>query len=239
MIEQETIFGGLKQLISKKKIVSISGCSGTGKTTLALQLVGNFLTQKKPYNDSCIWIQASELFPKRRFDKIFNSFPEKLGYLKDNIFISPSKSICESYYKQAKIIKNIINDGNYLPPNLKFLVIDNISHHLRYEISKFDEIKCKLSFLNDFFNSNLLPLLLLSMREEIVLILIHEVSFNINLGENVPFFSKLYNRIDSTFIKLTKDFATQDNTMNVFFNRNKWIFKYRIEDKGLIWLNKL
>ena len=239
MIEQDTIFKGLKQLISRKKIVSISGCSGTGKTTLALQLVGNFLTQNKPYNDSCIWIQASEHFPKRRFNKIFTSLPEKSYYLKENIFITPRKSICETYYKQAKIIKNIINDGNYIPPNLKYIVIDNISHHLRYEISKFDDIKSIISILNEFFNSNLLPLILFCQRESIILILIHEVSFDINSAKNKPFYNKLYNRIDSLIITLTKNFAIQDNAINVFFNGNKWVLKYRIEDKGIIWLNKL
>lgn len=239
MIEQETIFRGLEQLISVKKIVSIAGSSGTGKTTFALQLIGNLLTQYRHFNYSCIWIQASEIFPNRRFNKIFEFFPEKLCYLKEHIFITPKKSICKNYHTQRRTIENIVNRSMILPPDLKFIVIDNISHHLRYQIFKVDDLYRKISILNDFFNSFLLPLILLCMKENIVLILIHEVSYDINLAKKVPFFYKLYERIDSIIIRLTQYFKTNDKKMDVVFNGNRWVFKYRLEDKGLVWLNKL
>ncbi|MFX1337758.1 MAG: AAA family ATPase [Promethearchaeota archaeon] len=237
MIEQEAIFRGLEQLISLKKIVSVAGSSGTGKTTLALQLVGNLITQYRPYKNSCIWIQASEIFPNRRLNKIFEFFPEKLYYLKEHMFITPKKRICKNYHSQTKIIENIVNGGMMLPPGLKFVVIDNISHHLRYQIFKADDINRKISILNDFFNSYLLPLILLCMREDIILILIHEVSYDLNLAEKVPFLYKLYERIDSLIISLTRYFITNDKKMSVVFNGIRWIFKYRLEDEGFFWLD--
>ena len=239
MIDQETIFRGLEQLISLKKIVSIAGSSGTGKTTLALQLVGNLMTQYKPYTNSCIWIQASEVFPNKRFNKIFEFFPEKLYYLNEHIFITPKKSMCKNYSGQSRIIENIVNESMILPPGLKFIVIDNISHHLRYQIYKAADINQKISILNDYFNSYLLPLILLCMREDIVLILIHEISYDINLTENVPFFYKLYNRIDFIVIRLKKQLNPNEKRMDVFFNDTRWIFKYQLEDLGLVWLNNL
>ena len=69
-----------------QRIISISGKSGSGKTTLALQLIGTILTDEDPQK-TAIWIQSSELFPKKRLISLYNEFPSKVEYLLKNIFV--------------------------------------------------------------------------------------------------------------------------------------------------------
>jgi len=128
-------FEGIQKLLSFHNILSISGESGTGKTTLALQLVGTFLTHKEPYSESCIWIQASELFSLKRLNQLFEEQEEKLEYLQSNIFIIPQKNPIHTYEQQSSIIQNIIKSPVNIPPSAKYIVIDNISHHLRYKLT--------------------------------------------------------------------------------------------------------
>ena len=52
-------------------------------------------------------------------------------------------------------------------------------------------------------------------RENISLLLIHESSFNPNLNQNKPFFYKLYDRIKSIDINLTRDLVTREKIMNI------------------------
>ena len=80
-----------------RNVISISGKSGTGKTTLGLQLVGTILTSEKPYDSSCIWIQASEQFPKKRLVSLFKDSPGKIHYLLKNIFVYPEKKPVSNY----------------------------------------------------------------------------------------------------------------------------------------------
>ena len=229
---QEAILSLLTSGLSGKKIMSISGPAGTGKTTLALFLIGNSLSFKAPYDESCIWIQASEAFPKKRFNVMFNTSPNKLTYLNENVFIIPNKKPCDSYPELLSTIKKIISDEFITPPDLKFIVIDNISHHLRYKISLVDDIAARVTLLNDFFNSYLLPLIFLCNRENITLILIHEASFDINQGRNRPFFYKLYDRIDALKINLIKEFTK--TSIEIIIDNKSQVFKYRLVDSGII-----
>ena len=65
MVSQKSVFNGLKKLINRKSIISISGSSGTGKTSLSEFLIGNLLIENE---GCCMWIQASEAFPKKRLE---------------------------------------------------------------------------------------------------------------------------------------------------------------------------
>ena len=56
----------LLNLLKERRIISISGESGTGKTTLALQLVASALTREGLTKNQAVWVQASEQFPKKR-----------------------------------------------------------------------------------------------------------------------------------------------------------------------------
>ena len=61
-------------------LVSISGESGLGKTTLALQLVGNILTSEASFSGQCVWVQASEAFPLQRLCSLYSKDSIKLSF---------------------------------------------------------------------------------------------------------------------------------------------------------------
>jgi len=237
LITQTTVLNGFKKIFLSNKVISISGESGTGKTTLAQYLIGNLLTISKPYEDYCFWIQASEAFSKKRLIKMFKTNSEKLRYLNNSILISPSNKACSSFSEQSDLLKKISRRNYIFPPNLKFIVIDNISHHLRYEISKSNDAKAVMSKLNDFFDSELMPLIMTCQRENINLLLIHESSFNPNLNQNMPFFYKLYNRIKTIDINLTKGFTSDVKIMNIRSKDQARSLNYCLDDKGIIIVN--
>jgi len=229
---QGTIYDVLAQRLFRKSVISISGPAGTGKTTLALSLVGNFLTLKPSLNESGIWIQASEAFPKNRLKTMFANQPDILQYLNEHIFIIPSKKPCSTYVEQLSVLKHINAEEFIPPPDLKFIVIDNISHHLRYKISLLHDVKDSVGCLNDFFDNYLLPLILFCIRERVCLILIHEATFDIKRGKTRPFFYKLYDRIDALNINFRKEITQK--TIEIKLNEDFMTFQYRLVDSGIV-----
>ena len=224
----------MHKLMVRHKILNISGESGTGKTTFALQLVGNFLTHTYTFEECCIWVQASEAFPIRRLSSMFNNFPGKFSYLQKNIFITPRNATLNTYFDQSQLLVNIINEHSNLPPNLRYIVIDNISHHLRYEISKYKDIKLITSLIDDFYDSQLLPLIMFCQREGICLLLIHEVSYDPNSGKNRSFLFKLYDRLDTIKIELEYICNKRDRRARIFTQDHCQEFKYTLHDSGLV-----
>ena len=85
MTHQNLILEGIKEIFQDNTVISISGKSGTGKTSLALYLAGYYLASDIPHDGSCVWIQASELFPKKRLKTMFQN--TSLNYLINNIFV--------------------------------------------------------------------------------------------------------------------------------------------------------
>ena len=230
MLQEVDLINGIRKLLSHNNIISISGESGTGKTTLSLYLVGNLLAYDKSFTDSCIWIQASEIFPKKRLTQIFECNLEKLKYIQNNIFVQPAQKPIKSFEEQKTIIETIINPSTILPPSLKYIVIDNISHHLRY---KLQHTTNWISLLDRFYDEQLFPLILFCKREHIHLILIHEVTYSPKLDRTRPFFYKLYDRIDKIDIVLHKVFNSDKKTMEISHNHFHWTIQYIIEHKGI------
>ena len=216
-----------------RRVISISGKSGTGKTTLALQLVSTILTGEKPYENSCVWIQASELFPKKRLISLFKTSPGKLNYLLKNIFVIPRDKPFSNYKEQSTFFNEL--GTLLLPSNVKFIVIDNISHHLRLAASLNLDVKRRVILLNQFFSSQLFPLIMRCLRDNIILVLIHEVSFNPSSGKTQPFFNKLYSRIQTVNITLSKNFRSNKKTMEIdcVDNSNGRRLNYEIRDSGI------
>ena len=221
-------------MMFRKKVMSLSGSSGTGKTTLALQLVGSGLTRVIPYQNQCIWVQASELFSKRRLLNMFQGDPKKQNYLTQNIFLTPSTKTFSNYTEQKTGLEKLMH--TVLPPFLKFIVVDNISHHLRYKISKIHKVGLISRMLDDFYSTSLYPLIMLCQRENIGLILIHEVSFDPSSGSALPFFHKLYDRLDLLHITLSNTIGSDLKTLRLKYNDVSKTLAYEIATKGLIFL---
>ncbi|MFX1393529.1 MAG: NB-ARC domain-containing protein [Promethearchaeota archaeon] len=236
MITQNQFIDDINKLLLDKTVISIYGASGTGKTTLSLQIVCSLLTKSYPYKDQCVWIQASERFSKKRLSQMFEKEKNRLDYLIKNIFLIPSDGPCFSYYEQSKIISNLYSDDFLLPPKVKFIVIDNVSHHLRFVLPKINEYVYYMEFINEFFSEQLYPLIMYCKRNQIKLILIHELSYNPNIKKNVPFLHKLFSRINSLTIVLLRDFFNQENKIFLKCNKNKWMFGYQLKDNGFIFI---
>ncbi|KKM17648.1 hypothetical protein LCGC14_1673690 [marine sediment metagenome] len=218
---------GIKKLLSYSTILSISGESGTGKTSLALQLIGELLSKE----DSCIWVQASEKFPNQRLSQLFEG--PKLQEIKNKTYIIPKERPIQTYLEQTMIFQNLIDPDTIFPPNIKIVVIDNISHHLRLELGICFTIEEVCSSQNRFYEEQLFPLISLCNRNSINLVLIHEVTYDPSTKSNRSFFYKLYDRIGCINIILRKKIGTKTKEMEVSFNSSNKLFLYGIDHKGI------
>ena len=237
-MSQKIIYDGLKKLISRNRIISISGASGLGKTTLAQYLIGKLLIDFRSQEYCSYWVQASEAFSRKRLSKLFEKSPVELEYIKDNIYILPGKKQCVSYLEQNQVLKSIWSEDAIISPDLKFLVIDNISHHLRYELSVSPDIETTVSIINRFFDQQLQPLIMFCQREDITLFLIHELTYDPVHDRQAPFCYKLYDRINALNILLKKEFFTQEKTMHIDLGNSTFSTKYRLCGEGLIFLKQ-
>ncbi len=184
--------------------------------------------------DSCIWIQAGEEFPIRRLEQIFKFSPIISNRIKKNTFLIPEGKPIHSYEKQSLIIQKIFNPVTVLPPSIKFIVIDNISHHLRYKVTHTTNPMVSLSLLDDFYESQLLPLILFCKRNKIILVLIHENTYIPRLESCKPFFYKLYDRLDTIDVILTKNFQIKKkNHLEITVDKTKWNFQYTLGQLGI------
>jgi len=236
MTFQNVVLQGFEKILQHNSVISISGKSGTGKTSLALYLVAHSLTNGDVYKGSCFWIQASEPFPKNRLVSMCKDQNKKCDYLLNNLYITPSK-VFPSYSEQNNLLGKMVNENFLFPPDLKFIVIDNISHHLRFEISKVDDIRKRTSILEDIFNNILCPLILRCQRENITLILLHEVSFNVKLQKTLPFFHSLYKRIKSVNIFLRKSLISKDREMVIEIGKKIASLFFQLDNHGFFFSN--
>jgi len=189
------------------------------------------MTLEKPYRDQCVWIQASEQFPKKRLRSLLKSYPDKVDYALKNIFIAPGLKPFSNYQEQSSFFRRL--KTTIFPNNVKNIVIDNISHHLRYIIASNSDYKERAAILDEFFSVQLFPLIMRCLREKIILILIHEVSFDPTSGKTKPFYSKLYDRIDSINVNLSKAMGSGLKQMEISSKGTSTKFAYEIEDSGI------
>ncbi len=231
-LERSAIISHVFDLAKKNGLISIAGKSGTGKTTLALQFVSTLMTLEKPYRNQCVWIQASEQFPKKRLRSLFKSYPDKVDYILKNIFVAPGLKPFSNYQGQSAYFRKI--KAAIFPINIKIIVIDNISHYLRFFIASNSDFKKRGAIKDEFFSVQLFPLIMRCLREKIILILIHEVSFDPTSGKTKPFFSKLYDRIDSININLSKAMGSGLKQMEVSSKGTSTKFVYEIGESGIV-----
>ena len=231
-LERSTIISHIFDLAKINGLISIAGKSGTGKTTLALQFVSTLMTLEKPYRDQCVWIQASEQFPKKRLRSLFKSYPDKVNYVLKNIFVAPGIKPFSNYQEQSAYFRKL--KTTIFPNNVKIIVIDNISHYLRYFIASNSDFKKRGAIKDEFFSFQLFPLIMRCLREKIILVLIHEVSFDPSSGKTKPFFSKLYDRIDSINVNLSKAIGSGLKQMEVSSKASSTKFVYEIGESGIV-----
>lgn len=231
-LEKSVIISQIIDLAKKNGLISISGKSGTGKTTLALQFVSSLMTLEKPYRDQCVWIQASEQFPKKRLKSLFKSYPDRLNYVLKNVFVAPGLKPFSTFVEQSDFFRKL--KTTIFPNKVRFIVIDNISHHLRFAASSCSDFKGRRMLLDEFFSVQLFPLIMRCLREKIVLILIHEVSFDPSSGKTKSFFSKLYDRIDSLKVNLSKVIGSGLKQMEISSKSTSTKFMYEIRDSGIV-----
>ena len=231
-LEKSAIISHIFDLSKSNGLISIAGKSGTGKTTLALQFVSSLMALEKPYQDQSIWIQASEQFPKKRLRSLYESYPDIINYVLKNIFVAPGIKSFSNYQEQSAYFRRLMT--MIFPNNVKIIVIDNISHYLRYFLASNSNFKRRGAIMDEFFNFQLFPLIMRCLREKIILILIHEVSFHPSSGKTKPFFSKLYDRIDSINVNLSKAIGTGLKQMEVSSKGTSTKFVYEIGESGIV-----
>jgi hypothetical protein len=219
----------LTSFVLSHPVVSISGESGTGKTSLALYLIGNLV--ENPV--CCIWIQASEPFPRARLECMFQKDDDQREYILQNIYIAPKK-VFHSYSDQTHFCSTFLD--SLFPPDLKFIIIDNISHHLRYELTTKIEINQKVRLMDEFYDTLIYPLILKCLREKVTLILLHEVSFDVSAQKSRPFFYKLYERIKGVQVILNKTLFSQERTMEINTGRKKVLFNFTMREDGFYYI---
>lgn len=204
----------LLNLFSKNVLVNVIGSSGTGKSSLVLYLVGKLLTSQKPYNGQVVWVQTSKQYPKIRMLGMFKHDINATKYIQKNIFIIPKRPH-QFYEDLERLIKRIVSEEIFLPPYTKYIVIDNISHHLRYRVSKSTAVKDTVFLLNSFFKQLLQPLIIFCKMNNKNLILTHEITYVPAINQEKMFYYKLYERLDSGNIYLKKKFGSKDRILKI------------------------
>lgn len=237
MTLQESILIGIKEIFQENTLISISGKAGTGKSSLSLFLIGTFLTSNIPYDGSCVWVQASEPFSTKRLESLFQKDKEKSKYLTKNFFITPGSGPFTSYEAQSEQLEKLAKNSVSFPPDTKFLVIDNISHHLRFKLSQIIDITQRSYLINDFYDRVLNPLIFWCHREKINLILIHEVSFHVESQQTRPFFFKLYERIRGVQIILSRSLISDRRIIKFAYNDTSFSLNFELIDSGFIFSN--
>lgn len=225
------IFDGFKPFITRSKIISIIGESSTGKTTLALQLIANLMNRNKNSKKEAIWIQASEKFPKNRLITMYQNLPGVVSSLLKRIYIIPKEKAFSTISAQSNFFKSFIK--LVLPPEIKYIVIDNISHHHRFAQANISNLNKKMKFMNQFFNQELFPLLMFCLREKYYLILIHEVSFNPKSGQLRAYNNQLFKRVKGIEIYLSKSISSNLKSMKISIQGFFKQYTYEITDRGL------
>lgn len=216
-------------------LVNIYGKSGTGKTTFALQLLSNYLpksTKASKMDPRFVWVQGSEKFPKKRLIDMYKSDKRTVEYLQTHILLYP-KFLITSYDELCTRLISLSQNYRTLPFTPRAIIIDNISHYLRLEISKYEDISLITALLDDFFDTVILPLIFYCGRRDITLILVHEVSYDPKKDDTVMFNHKLFSNLKSFNIELEKNPVTKRQVISFAFQEHTKTFRYRVMRKGI------
>jgi hypothetical protein len=223
----------ISELLTRFSLINIYGKAGTGKTTYATQLLRYFLLSSERNDQYCIWVQASENFSKQRLISMYKDKKSTLQYIQNHILVIPQKH-CRDYFQLTNVLTKLSNTSIEIPPKTRVMIIDNISHHLRFEISHYSDINLITTILDDFFDSVLLPLLFFCGRNNILLILIHEVTYNPKQEKTTMFNHHLFENLQSLNIELKKDLFSNQRQLNFHYYNTSQSFNVDLSEKGII-----
>ena len=113
-------------------------------------------------------------------------------------------------------------------------MVDNISHHLRLYLSLQRNITQRSKILNQFFDEALFPLIMRLKRENIIFIMIHEISQDPNSGANHPFFHKLFNRVQAIHFSFQGSLRLGTNFLKIIPHGEKsFQVSYELKNEGI------
>ncbi|TFF94130.1 MAG: hypothetical protein EU544_04875 [Promethearchaeota archaeon] len=218
-------------LMQQFSLINIYGKSGTGKTTYALQMLSDILkitpdTQEPLF----VWVQAGEPFPKKRLDEMYCTNEKTLSYLKSHTMLYPKFPI-DRYEELCERLIFLSQKHTLFTPSA--IIIDNISHHLRLEITKYEDISLITALMDDFFDSVIVPLVFYCGRNGISLILIHEVSYNPKKGKTIMFNHNLFSNLKSLNIELKQNRFTDTRTIAFSYQDHRKLFRVRLHSGGI------
>lgn len=223
-------FEYLKNLMTGKSgLIQITGAAGVGKSTFAQYFIGNMVLK---YKGSALFLTAGKKFSDIRLNRMFSGiYWEKL---KNYIY----KEHMGSYYEQQSLIDRITSSNkDILPPDLKFIIIDSISHNFRYSLMKVVDVKKRARLINNFYEKQIFPLIMMGGRLKIFIVFIHEVSSIPNINKNVKFLYKVFNRIeDSIRINMeldSKNPLLKSGKISINYKDNVRNYRYKIKTKGI------
>jgi hypothetical protein len=222
-------------LLKQFSLINIYGKSGTGKTTYALQLLLHFLPQRlfdQRLEPRFVWVQASEKFPKKRLIEMYRDDTHLLQYLQTHILLYPQYLI-GNYDELCGRLNSLFENSDTLPFIPAAIVIDNISHYLRLEISNYKDVSIITNLLDDFFDMIIVPLCFYCGRRGITLILIHEVTYDPKQDKTVMFNHNLFSNLKSLNIKLEKSPITNRQVISFHYKGNVKSFRYQLQKKGI------
>jgi ABC-type dipeptide/oligopeptide/nickel transport system ATPase component len=171
----ETISNAILRLLTKEPILHITGDPGCGKSILAQTIAMQFVEKT---GKNVMYLDTMNKFSKFRFLKFF---PEKATTERMTI------TAVNSYEQQKFLINKLDRMSRMnLLDEFGLIVIDSISHHLRHEISASGMFRDYTKAVNDFNDTQFQPLLMLSRRSNIRIILVHEMTYKPSIG-TLPF----------------------------------------------------
>ncbi|MBD3254793.1 MAG: hypothetical protein GF383_06855 [Candidatus Lokiarchaeota archaeon] len=208
-------------------LISVSGKAGTGKTSLVLFILSKLVSS----NETCLWLQTSESFQVRRAKQFASADNSTKDSFLNYIFVVPRK-VCSSYSQQAIVLRNFMTNPSLESLGLKYMVIDNISSLLRFELTRRKTIEEKVLLMNSFFSDSIFPMVMFCQRIDINLILIHEATFVPGIGKTHKFFHKTFDKLDFLDVNLSKVWGANYNVLQISDVRQKWSYKYKIGFPG-------
>lgn len=187
----EQVLTSLVSLLDKQRILHITGDPGTGKSILAQAIAIRFSELR---NKQVLYIDTMKKFSKKRFMMFFKDSEKR-----DLFTMSEIQSLQSQEFLITKLKK--MSDFDQLT-DIGLIVFDSISHHLRHELTK-GQFNHYINLINEFHACQMEPLIRVAVKNDIKIILVHEMSFKPELG-SIPFLLSYFEQIKGIWLPIKK-----------------------------------